>query len=165
MPRASSSRRWPGRAADHRRDHPRRVSQVRGEGPCARAPVPADPGRRAQCRRDQGHPPRLARPLRGPPQVSITDNAINAAAELADRYISDRFLPDKAIDLIDEAGSKMRIKMMTAPPGVKEIDERLRQVRAEKEAAIEAQEFEKAAALRDARSRSSPRSGRWKKSG
>jgi ATP-dependent Clp protease ATP-binding subunit ClpC len=82
-------------------------------------------------------------------RVSITDNAINAAAELADRYISDRFLPDKAIDLIDEAGSKMRIKMMTAPPGVKEVDERLRQVRAEKEAAIEAQEFEKAAALRD----------------
>ena len=82
-------------------------------------------------------------------RVSITDGAIKAAAELADRYISDRFLPDKAIDLIDEAGAKMRIKMMTAPPGVKEVDERLRQVRAEKEAAIEAQEFEKAAALRD----------------
>src|SRR5512139_3298742 len=67
-------------------------------------------------------------------RVSITDAAIEAAAELADRYISDRFLPDKAIDLIDEAGSKMRIKMMTAPPGVKEVDDRLRQVRAEKEA-------------------------------
>jgi ATP-dependent Clp protease ATP-binding subunit ClpC len=82
-------------------------------------------------------------------RVSITDGAIEAAATLADRYISDRFLPDKAIDLIDEAGSKMRIKMMTAPPGVKEVEERLRRVRAEKEAAIEAQEFEKAAALRD----------------
>ncbi|MDF1541782.1 MAG: ATP-dependent Clp protease ATP-binding subunit [Anaerosomatales bacterium] len=82
-------------------------------------------------------------------RVSITDGAIEAAATLADRYISDRFLPDKAIDLIDEAGSKMRIKMMTAPPGVKEVDDRLRRVRAEKEAAIEAQEFEKAAALRD----------------
>ncbi|MBI5231903.1 MAG: AAA family ATPase [Coriobacteriales bacterium] len=82
-------------------------------------------------------------------RVSITDGAINAAATLADRYISDRFLPDKAIDLIDEAGSKMRIKMMTAPPGVKEVEDRLRSVRAEKEAAIEAQEFEKAAALRD----------------
>ena len=82
-------------------------------------------------------------------RVSITDNAIDAAANLADRYISDRFLPDKAIDLIDEAGSKMRIKMMTAPAGVKEVEERLRQVRAEKEAAIEAQEFEKAASLRD----------------
>ena len=82
-------------------------------------------------------------------RVTITDDAIEAAANLADRYISDRFLPDKAIDLIDEAGAKMRIKMMTAPPGVKEVDDRLRQVRTEKEAAIEAQEFEKAAALRD----------------
>ncbi|MDP2181575.1 MAG: ATP-dependent Clp protease ATP-binding subunit [Actinomycetota bacterium] len=82
-------------------------------------------------------------------RVSITDAAIDAAATLADRYISDRFLPDKAIDLIDEAGSKMRIKMMTAPPGIKEIEDRLRRVRAEKEGAIEAQEFEKAASLRD----------------
>ena len=82
-------------------------------------------------------------------RVSITDGAIDAAANLADRYISDRFMPDKAIDLIDEAGAKMRIKMMTAPPGIKEVDDRLRQVRAEKEAAIEAQEFEKAASLRD----------------
>jgi ATP-dependent Clp protease ATP-binding subunit ClpC len=82
-------------------------------------------------------------------RVSITDAAIDAAATLADRYISDRFLPDKAIDLIDEAGAKMRIKMMTAPPGVREVDDRLRSVRAEKEAAIEAQEFEKAASLRD----------------
>jgi len=82
-------------------------------------------------------------------RVTITDGAINAAATLADRYISDRFLPDKAIDLIDEAGAKMRIKMMTAPPGVKEVDDRLRSVRAEKEAAIEAQEFEKAASMRD----------------
>ena len=82
-------------------------------------------------------------------RVSITDGALDAAATLADRYISDRFMPDKAIDLIDEAGSKMRIKMMTAPPDVKEIEDRLRRVRAEKEAAIEAQEFEKAASLRD----------------
>jgi len=82
-------------------------------------------------------------------RVSITDAAIDAAAQLSARYISDRFLPDKAIDLIDEAGSKMRIKTMTAPPGVREIEERLKQVRQEKEAAIEAQEFEKAAALRD----------------
>ncbi|MCE5190335.1 MAG: ATP-dependent Clp protease ATP-binding subunit [Actinomycetia bacterium] len=82
-------------------------------------------------------------------RVSITDEAVDAAATLADRYISDRFLPDKAIDLIDEAGSKMRIKMMTAPPGIREVEERLKQVRHEKEAAIEAQEFEKAARLRD----------------
>jgi len=82
-------------------------------------------------------------------RVSITDGALEAAATLADRYISDRFLPDKAIDLVDEAGSKMRIKMMTAPPDVREVEDRLRSVRQEKEAAIEAQEFEKAAALRD----------------
>ncbi|MBN1192631.1 MAG: ATP-dependent Clp protease ATP-binding subunit [Coriobacteriia bacterium] len=82
-------------------------------------------------------------------RVSITDAALEAAAQLAARYISDRFMPDKAIDLVDEAGSKMRIKMMTAPPGVREVDERLKQVRQEKEAAIEAQEFEKAASLRD----------------
>ncbi|MEN6429765.1 MAG: Clp protease N-terminal domain-containing protein, partial [Coriobacteriales bacterium] len=82
-------------------------------------------------------------------RVSITDAAVDAAATLADRYISDRFLPDKAIDLIDEAGSKMRIKMMTAPPGIREVEERLKQVRQEKEAAIEAQEFEKAASMRD----------------
>jgi ATP-dependent Clp protease ATP-binding subunit ClpC len=82
-------------------------------------------------------------------RVSITDGALEAAATLADRYISDRFLPDKAIDLIDEAGSKMRIRMMTAPPDVREVEERLRAVRQEKEAAIEAQEFEKAASLRD----------------
>ena len=81
--------------------------------------------------------------------VTITDSAIEAAAQLSARYISDRFLPDKAIDLIDEAGSKMRIKTMTAPPAVRAIDERLKQARREKEAAIEAQEFEKAAALRD----------------
>ncbi len=82
-------------------------------------------------------------------RVSITDDAVDAAAVLSDRYISDRFLPDKAIDLIDEAGSKMRIQMMTAPPDIREIEDRLRHVRQEKEAAIEAQEFEKAAGLRD----------------
>jgi ATP-dependent Clp protease ATP-binding subunit ClpC len=82
-------------------------------------------------------------------RVMITDAAIDAAATLADRYIADRFLPDKAIDLIDEAGAKMRIRMMTAPPGVREIEDRLRKVRTEKESAIEAQEFEKAASLRD----------------
>jgi ATP-dependent Clp protease ATP-binding subunit ClpC len=82
-------------------------------------------------------------------RVSITDGALEAAATLADRYISDRFLPDKAIDLMDEAGSKMRIQMMTAPPDVREVEDRLRAVRQEKEAAIEAQEFEKAASLRD----------------
>ena len=82
-------------------------------------------------------------------KVEITDEALRAAAELADRYISDRLLPDKAIDLIDEAASRMRIKSMTAPPVYRELEERSRPTRREKEAAIEAQEFEKAANLRD----------------
>ncbi len=82
-------------------------------------------------------------------RVSITDAALVAAATLADRYISDRFLPDKAIDLIDEAGSRMRIRRMTAPPDLREFDERIATVRREKESAIDAQDFEKAASLRD----------------
>jgi ATP-dependent Clp protease ATP-binding subunit ClpC len=82
-------------------------------------------------------------------RVSITDAALVAAAGLADRYISDRFLPDKAIDLIDEAGSRMRIRRMTAPPDLREFDERIAGVRRDKESAIDAQDFEKAASLRD----------------
>ena len=82
-------------------------------------------------------------------RVTITDGALVAAAQLADRYVSDRFLPDKAIDLIDEAGSRMRIRRMTAPPALREYDEKIAGVRREKESAIDAQDFEKAAALRD----------------
>ena len=82
-------------------------------------------------------------------RIRITDEALTSAAELADRYISDRFLPDKAIDLVDEAASRMRIRTMTAPPSYRELEEEISSVRKEKEAAIEAQEFEKAANLRD----------------
>ena len=82
-------------------------------------------------------------------RVSITDGARVAAATLADRYINDRFLPDKAIDLIDEAGARMRIRRMTAPPDLREFDERIADARQEKESAIDAQDFEKAASLRD----------------
>jgi ATP-dependent Clp protease ATP-binding subunit ClpC len=82
-------------------------------------------------------------------RVTITDDALAAAAELADRYISDRFLPDKAIDLIDEAASRIRIKSMTAPPVYRDLEEEIETTRRDKEAAIEAQEFEKAANLRD----------------
>src|SRR5437762_501332 len=82
-------------------------------------------------------------------RVAITDEALHAAAELADRYISDRFLPDKAIDLIDEAASRMRIKSMTAPPVYRELEEEIETTRRDKEAAIEAQKFEDAAGLRD----------------
>jgi ATP-dependent Clp protease ATP-binding subunit ClpC len=82
-------------------------------------------------------------------KVRITDEALQAAGELAYRYISDRFLPDKAIDVIDEAASRMRIKSMTSPPANRELEEEIEKTRREKEAAIEAQEFEKAASLRD----------------
>jgi ATP-dependent Clp protease ATP-binding subunit ClpC len=82
-------------------------------------------------------------------KVQITDEALEASAELADRYISDRFLPDKAIDLIDEAASRMRIKSMTAPPVYRDLEEEIEKTRRSKEAAIEAQEFENAANLRD----------------
>ena len=82
-------------------------------------------------------------------RVSITDAALTSAATLAERYISDRFLPDKAIDLIDEAGARLRIRRMTAPPELKEIDERISALKMEKESAIDAQDFEGAASLRD----------------
>jgi ATP-dependent Clp protease ATP-binding subunit ClpC len=82
-------------------------------------------------------------------RVNFTDEALVAAANLADRYISDRFLPDKAIDLIDEAGSRMRIRRMTAPPDVREVDEKIADIRLKKESAIDGQDFERAASLRD----------------
>jgi ATP-dependent Clp protease ATP-binding subunit ClpC len=82
-------------------------------------------------------------------RVKITDEALKASAELADRYIQDRHLPDKAIDLIDEAASRIRIRSMSAPPRYRELEEEIERVRKEKEESIEAQEFEKAASLRD----------------
>jgi ATP-dependent Clp protease ATP-binding subunit ClpC len=82
-------------------------------------------------------------------RVTITDEALVSSATLADRYVSDRFLPDKAIDLIDEAGSRLRIRRMTAPPDLREFDELISNVRRNKEGAIDAQDFERAASLRD----------------
>jgi len=82
-------------------------------------------------------------------RVKITDEALTAAVRLSDRYITDRFLPDKAIDLIDEAASRVRLKTHTAPPNLKELEQRLDKLRGEKDAAVQGQEFEKAAALRD----------------
>jgi ATP-dependent Clp protease ATP-binding subunit ClpC len=82
-------------------------------------------------------------------RCKISDEALGAAAVLSDRYIQDRHLPDKAIDLIDEAASRMRIKTMSAPPRYRELEDEIEKVRKDKEAAIEAQEFEKAASLRD----------------
>jgi len=86
-------------------------------------------------------------------RVTITDEAINTAANLSDRYITERFLPDKAIDLIDEAGSKVRLRSYTIPPNLKELEHKLEEVRKEKDAAVQSQEFEKAASLRDSEQR------------
>ncbi|WP_099156820.1 ATP-dependent protease ATP-binding subunit ClpC [Virgibacillus ndiopensis] len=86
-------------------------------------------------------------------RVTITDEAVDAAANLSDRYITDRFLPDKAIDLIDEAGSKVRLRSYTVPPNLKELEQKLEEVRKEKDAAVQSQEFEKAASLRDSEQR------------
>ncbi|MFD2617348.1 ATP-dependent protease ATP-binding subunit ClpC [Terrilactibacillus laevilacticus] len=82
-------------------------------------------------------------------RVKISDEAIEAAVQLSDRYISDRFLPDKAIDLIDEAASKVRLRSYTTPPNLKELEVKLEEVQKEKDAAVQSQEFEKAASLRD----------------
>jgi ATP-dependent Clp protease ATP-binding subunit ClpC len=82
-------------------------------------------------------------------RVTITDQALVASANLAERYISDRHLPDKAIDLIDEAGSRLRIKRMQTPPDLKEIEDRIAQVQKQKKDAVEAQRFEEAGRLRD----------------
>ncbi|GAB4074388.1 ATP-dependent protease ATP-binding subunit ClpC [Barrientosiimonas marina] len=86
-------------------------------------------------------------------RVTITDDAIEAAANLSDRYITDRFLPDKAIDLIDEAGSKVRLRSYTVPSNLKELEQKLEDVRTEKESAVQGQEFERAASLRDSEQR------------
>lgn len=82
-------------------------------------------------------------------KAKITDAALKAAVELSNRYISDRFLPDKAIDVMDEAASKVRMKVFTAPPDVKDLEKRLADVRKEKEAAVTGQNYEEAAKLRD----------------
>ncbi len=82
-------------------------------------------------------------------RVTITDQALVAAANLADRYIADRFLPDKAIDLIDEAGSRLRIKRMATPPDLREIEQKLTDVQEAKKRAVEDQQFEEAGRLRD----------------
>ena len=82
-------------------------------------------------------------------RVKITDEAIEAAARLSDRYISDRFLPDKAIDLMDEAASRVRLTSFTAPPDLKSLEDETERLKKEKEAAVSSQEFEKAAQIRD----------------
>lgn len=82
-------------------------------------------------------------------RVKITDEAIDQAVKLSDRYITDRYLPDKAIDLIDEAASKVRLKSYMVPPELKKLEQKLEEIKKEKDAAVQSQEFEKAASLRD----------------
>ncbi|MPZ71795.1 MAG: AAA domain-containing protein [Nitriliruptorales bacterium] len=102
-------------------------------------------------------------------RVTITDDALVAAGNLADRYISDRFLPDKAIDLIDEAGSRLRIRRLTAPPDLQDLEEEAGRIRKAKESAIDEQDFEKAANLRDQEKkvleRKANREREWKSDG
>jgi ATP-dependent Clp protease ATP-binding subunit ClpC len=102
-------------------------------------------------------------------RVTITDDALVAAGNLADRYISDRFLPDKAIDLIDEAGSRLRIRRLTAPPDLQDLEDEAGRVRKAKESAIDEQDFEKAASLRDQEKklleRKANREREWKSDG
>jgi len=102
-------------------------------------------------------------------RVTITDGALVAAGNLADRYISDRFLPDKAIDLIDEAGSRLRIRRLTAPPDLQGLEEEAAKIRKQKESAIDDQDFEKAASLRDQEKkildRKQAREKEWKSDG
>ncbi|WP_022927587.1 ATP-dependent Clp protease ATP-binding subunit [Patulibacter americanus] len=113
----------------------RRFQQVRVEQPAPEEAVQILKGLRD--RYEQHH------------KVEITDEALEAAVELADRYISDRQLPDKAIDLIDEAASRKRIRSMASPPVFQEVEEQIAEARRKKDAAIEAQEYETAASLRD----------------
>jgi ATP-dependent Clp protease ATP-binding subunit ClpC len=102
-------------------------------------------------------------------RVTITDNALVAAGNLADRYISDRYLPDKAIDLVDEAGSRLRIRRLTAPPDLQDLEEEASNVRRDKEKAIDDQDFERAAQLRDDEKklleRKTSREQEWKSGG
>jgi len=112
-----------------------------------RAAFPARQGRPADGGPDHRHPQGPARSLRVHHAVSITDQALVAAANLADRYLADRYLPDKAIDLIDEAGSRLRIRRMSTPPDAKKLDEEIARLRADKEAAIEKGAFEQAKKL------------------
>ena len=86
-------------------------------------------------------------------KVKITDEAIRAAVRMSARYIPDRRLPDKALDLVDEAASRLRLKNLTAPPDMKELEDQIAQTRKEKEEAVRSQDFERAAALRDEESR------------
>jgi ATP-dependent Clp protease ATP-binding subunit ClpB len=124
----------PRRAARHRRDDARRVPQAHREGRRARAPLPAGHRRPADGRGHDQHPARPPRALRGPPRRAHHRRALVAAAVLSNRYITERFLPDKAIDLVDEAASRLRMEMDSMPAELDEIERRRMQLEIEREA-------------------------------
>jgi ATP-dependent Clp protease ATP-binding subunit ClpC len=124
---------WTSTASTSRRTPPWSVVSSRCRCPSRRPRCPSRSSRVCVTRYEAHH------------RVSITDGALAAAARLADRYINDRYLPDKAVDLIDEAGARMRIKRMTAPKAIQDVDDKIAEVRRTKEAAIDDQDFEKAA--------------------
>ena len=138
------------RDSGHRRHHHRRVPQAPREGLRARAPLPdrswwASLTRTPPCASWRA----CATATRRTTRCTSPTTALRAAVQLSDRYIQDRFLPDKAIDVMDEAGARMRIRNMTLPEELREIDDKLRKLRTDKDAAISAQNFELAARLRD----------------
>ncbi len=150
MRRASSSRCSP--AASSRRSARRRSTSTASTSRRTRRSSAGSSRCRSRSRRSRTRSTSsraFATSTRHSTRVSITDDAIVAAAKLADRYVQDRFLPDKAIDLIDEAGARLRLSILSSPPELREFDEKIAVVRGRKEAAIEEQDFEKAASLRD----------------
>ena len=137
----------------HRRDHARRVPQVHREGRCAGASLPAGHGRGAHARaRPSRSSTASATATKRHHRVKITDDAARAAVELSIRYITDRHLPDKAIDLIDEAASRVRLRHSSKPPELKATQKELERIAKEKEAAVNDQDYERAQELRDAES-------------
>ena len=144
------ARAQPRRDAVRRRDHAQRVSQIHREGRRARAPLPAGEGRGADRRADDPDSEGPARrSTRRTTRRATPTKRSKHAVKLSDRYLTGRFLPDKAIDVMDEAGARARIGSMTRPPDVKDIEKEIEEIRGQKEGAIKAQDFEKAAALRD----------------
>src|SRR5438093_10917698 len=130
-----------------RRVHAERVPQIHREGWRARAPLPDGDRRSADGPRDDRDPEGSAEALREHHRVIIPDESLDAAASLSERYITDRFLPDEAIDVIDEAGARARLATQVPPPEVAALKAKLEHINGDKENAVRDQNFEKAAAL------------------
>jgi ATP-dependent Clp protease ATP-binding subunit ClpC len=133
----------------HRRDDARRVPQAHREGRRARAALPGRDRRASDSDRAVAILKGLRDRYEAHHRVKYTDEALELAVELSTRYINNRFLPDKAIDVMDEAGARVRIKSMVPPPTCKEISNEIERLDRAKDEAVTAQDFEKAAQLRD----------------